>query len=141
MEKCNVMFILVHDACRQMCVSFLHLFLKHSAFQLPGYLISSLVKTFLEYRRIQSKKYITDYRTANAIQLIVAIKGDFLVYSFLNKSQQMEFLQKLVDEFSHLFICKSIRQTFRCHSKWPLLQYFTLDGFFYRRFSHYEQFC
>ena len=77
MEKCNVMFVFVPDACRQMCVSFLHLLVKHSVLHLPCYLFSSLVETFLEYRRIRSKKFFTDYRTANAVQLIVAIKGGF----------------------------------------------------------------
>ena len=65
MEKRNVMFIVVPYACG------------HSTWQLSCYLFSSLVETFLEYRRIRSKKYSTDYRTANSIQLIVAIKGDF----------------------------------------------------------------
>ena len=77
MEKCNIMFVFIPDACRQMCVSFLNLLVKHRALQLPCYLFSSLVEKFLGYRRICSKKYFTDYRTAIAIQLIVAIKRDF----------------------------------------------------------------
>ena len=64
MENCNVMIAFVPDACRQMCVSFLHFLVKHSALQLPCYLLSSLVETFLEYRRIWSKKIF--YRLSNS---------------------------------------------------------------------------
>ena len=49
MEKCNVMFVFVPDPCMQICVSFLHLLVKHSALQLPCYLFSFLVETFLKY--------------------------------------------------------------------------------------------
>ena len=61
------------------------------ALQLPCYSFSSLVKTFQEYRGIWSKKYFTDYRTANIMQLVVAIKGgSFWSILSLNKSRQRE---------------------------------------------------
>ena len=77
MEKCNVMFIFVPDACRQIFVSFLHFLVKHSALQLPCYLFSSLWRLFWNIGEFVGKKYFTDHGTANAIQLIVAIKGGF----------------------------------------------------------------
>ena len=38
MEKCNVMFVFDADTCKPMCVSFVHLLVKHSALQLSYYL-------------------------------------------------------------------------------------------------------
>ena len=63
-------FFFVPDVCRQMCVSFVHLLVKHSALQLPCYL------------EFVAKQYCTDHRTANAVQLITiqlnaVIKGNF----------------------------------------------------------------
>ena len=58
------MFVFVPNACRQMCVSFLHLLVKHSPLQLPCCLFSSPVETFLEYRRICSKRIF--YRLSNS---------------------------------------------------------------------------
>ena len=65
MEKCNVMFVFVPNTCKPMRVSFVHLLVKHSALQLPCYL------------EFGSKQYCADHRTANAIQLIAVIKGNF----------------------------------------------------------------
>ena len=65
MEKCNVMFAFDADTCKPMCVSFVHLLVKHSALQLSYYL------------EFAGKQYCTDHRTANAIQLIIVIKGYF----------------------------------------------------------------
>ena len=36
---------------------------------------------FLEHRGTRSKKFVTDHRTTNTIQLFVAMKKNFLVYS------------------------------------------------------------
>ena len=58
MEKCNVMFVFVVDTGKPMCVSFVLLLVKHSAFQLPCYL------------EFAAKQYCTDHQAANAIQLI-----------------------------------------------------------------------
>ena len=70
MEKCNVMFVFVADACNPMWVSFVHLLVKHSAFQLPYYL------------EFAEKHYCTDHRRANAIQLIAVVKENFSGLSF-----------------------------------------------------------
>ena len=126
------MFAFVSDVCRQVCVSFLHLLVTHSAFQLTFYLFSSLVKSDLEYRGIQSKKIF--YRLSNSSCNPVNCcnkRRFFRSIVLLSKSQQMGILQRLVDKCSHLFICKSLKQTFRYHSKWLLLQYFTLDSFLF----------
>ena len=77
MEKGNVIFVFVPDACRQMCVSFLHLLVKHSALQSPCYLFFLSLRLLWNITEFVAKKYFTDYRTANAVQLIVAIKVDF----------------------------------------------------------------
>ena len=53
------------DTCNPMWVSFVHLLVKDSALQLPCYL------------EFAAKQYCADHRTANAIQLIAAIKGNF----------------------------------------------------------------
>ena len=58
MEKCNVMFVFVADTRKPMCVSFVLLLVKHSAFQLPCYL------------EFAAKQYCTDHQAANAIELI-----------------------------------------------------------------------
>ena len=65
MEKCNIMFVFVADTCKPMCVSLVHLLVKHSALQLPCYL------------EFAAKQYCADHRTANAIQLIATIKENF----------------------------------------------------------------
>ena len=64
MEKCNVMFAFDADTCKPMCVSFVHLLVKHSALQLSYYL------------EFAGKQYCADHRTANVIQLIAVIKGN-----------------------------------------------------------------
>ena len=63
------MFVFVADTRKPMCVSFVHLLVKHSALQLPCYL------------ELAAKQYCTDHGTANAVQLIAVIKGNVLVYS------------------------------------------------------------
>ena len=63
--KCNVMFVFVTDTCKPMCVSLVHLLIKHSALQLPCHLEFTL------------KHFGTDHGTANAIQVTDAIKGNF----------------------------------------------------------------
>ena len=122
MEKCNVMFVFVSDVCRQMCISFLHLLVRHSALQLACYLFSSLVESVLEYRGSQSKKifYRLSHSQCNPVNCCYK-RRFFRSIVLLNKSQQMGILQRLVDKCSHLFICKSLKQIFRYHSKWPLL--------------------
>ena len=67
-----------------------------------------LSRLFRNIEEFAAKKYFTDYRTANTIQLVVAIKGHFFwSILFLNKSQRRGISQKLVENCSHLFICIS----------------------------------
>ena len=49
---------------------------KSKRFDLPDFSIF-FSTTFLEYQGIRSKSIFTNHRTANAIQLFVAIKGNF----------------------------------------------------------------
>ena len=77
MENCNVMFVFVPDACRQMCVSFLYLLVKHSLCNCLVICSLLSLRLFWNIGEFLVKKYFADYRTANAIQLIVAIKGDY----------------------------------------------------------------
>ena len=140
MEKYNVMFVFVPDACRQMNVSFLNLFVKHRALQLPRYLFSSLVETFLEYRIIYSKKifYRLSNRYCNPVNCCYKTRF-FKSILLLRKSQQMGILQRLVDKCIHLFICKvdiSISQQMTLATIFYFGQCFA-----YRRVSQYEQFC
>ena len=58
MEKCNIIFIFVADARKPMCVGFVLLLVKYSAFQLPCYLEFAV------------KQYCINHQTANTIQLI-----------------------------------------------------------------------
>ena len=114
MKKCNVVFVFVPDACRKMCVSFLHLLAKHRALQLPCYLFSSLVETSLEYRRICSKKMFYKLLNSYCNSVNCCYKTRFFrSILLLSKSQQMGILQRLVDKCSHLFFCNSLKQTFR----------------------------
>ena len=53
-----MLLVFVTDTRKSMCVSFVLLLVKHSAFQLPCYL------------EFAAKQYCTDHQTANAIQLI-----------------------------------------------------------------------
>ena len=59
-----------------------------------------------------AKKYFTDHWTGITIQLFVAIKGNFFwSILFLNKSEQRGIPQILLDKFTNLFICTSLKQT------------------------------
>ena len=51
--------------------------LKSHVLYLPDFSIFFFSTTFLEYQGIRSKNKFTNHRTANAIQLFVAIKGNF----------------------------------------------------------------
>ena len=54
MEKYNITFVFIADTCKQMCVSILHLLIKHSALQLSCYL------------EFGTKQYCTDHGIANS---------------------------------------------------------------------------
>ena len=55
---------------------------------------------------IQSKIYFIDHQTANAIQLFVPIKRKFFgSLLFQNKLQRRGIPHRLLDKYSHLFIC------------------------------------
>ena len=69
----------------------------------------SLIWNIGEFR---GKKCFVDHWTPNAIQLFVPLKRKFF-WSFLfqNKSQQRRIPWGLLDEYSHLFICISLKWT------------------------------
>ena len=59
-----------------------------------------------------AKNYFIDYRTANAIQLFAPIKRKFFgSLLFQNKSQRRGILQGLLNKYSRLFICISLKWT------------------------------
>ena len=59
-----------------------------------------------------ANNYFTDHRTANTIQLFVSIKMKFFgSILFQKKLQQKGIPQRLLDKYSHLFICISLKQT------------------------------
>ena len=63
-----------------------------------------------KYLQIQSKKYFIDCQTANAVQLFVPIKRKFFSsHLFQNRSQRRGIPQGLLDKYSHLFLCMSIK--------------------------------
>ena len=56
------------------------------------------------------KKYFINHQTANTIQLIVPIKRKFFgSIIFQNKLEQRGVPQGLLDKYSHLFICSSLK--------------------------------
>ena len=55
---------------------FLRLLVKHNALELPCCLFSSLRTSGL-WGKSEQKKYFTDHRTGNTIQLVDVIKGNF----------------------------------------------------------------
>ena len=58
------------------------------------------------------KKYFADHRTANTIQLFVSKKGHFLGLFFYRASRsEEEFQRGYFNKYSHLFICRSLKQT------------------------------
>ena len=59
-----------------------------------------------------AKNYFIDHQTVYAIQLFVPRKRKFLrSILFQKKSQGREIPQTLLDKYSHLFICISLKQT------------------------------
>ena len=59
-----------------------------------------------------AKSYFTDYRKANTIQPFVPIKEIFFgSILFQNKTYRRRMAQRLLDKYSHLFICISLKQT------------------------------
>ena len=59
-----------------------------------------------------TKKYCTDHQTANTIQLFVHIKRNFFgSILFQNKPQRSGIPPRVLDKYSHLFICISLKQT------------------------------
>ena len=58
------------------------------------------------------KSYFTGHRTANTIQLFVPIKRIFFGSIFFRTSHSRRGTsQRLLDKFSHLFICTPLKQT------------------------------
>ena len=65
-----------------------------------------------------AKKDFTDHQTAITIPFFISIKRKFFgSILFLNKSQRRGIPQRLLDKYSHLFICKSLKQTLRSGQK------------------------
>ena len=61
----------------------LHLVKKHNTFRLPfDPPPSSSPQIFWKIKEFKATQCFTHYRTANTIQLLVAVKTNFLVYSF-----------------------------------------------------------
>ena len=56
---------------------FLHLLEKQGALHLPVFFTFFISTAFPEYRGIQRKTNFTDHRTADTMQLFVAVKGNF----------------------------------------------------------------
>ena len=70
---------------------------------------ASFIRNIAEFG---AKKYFIDHRTANAIQLFVPIKRKFFgSLLFQNKSQRRGILQGLLNKYSRLFICISLKWT------------------------------
>ena len=65
---------------------------KRNAFLLPFSIFIFFSATFfLEYQEFRAKKYFTGHRTANIIQLFVAIKGNFSgLFFFLTSRSERE---------------------------------------------------
>ena len=53
---------------------------------------------FLHHFGFVAKKYFTDLRTANTIHLFVALKRNFLVYSFFEQVKRRGIPQRLFDK-------------------------------------------
>ena len=65
---------------------------------------------YLKYWWIRAKKCFADHWTPNAIQLFVPLKRKFFgCLLFQNKSQRRRIPWGLLDEYSHLFICISLK--------------------------------
>ena len=83
---------------------------KAKHFLFVGFLHFFLSTTFTECRGIRSK--IIFYRPSNSYDssVICSYKRKFLwSILFVNKSQRSGFAQKLLDKWSHLFICKLLK--------------------------------
>ena len=76
---------------------------------LPSCFSASLIQNIGKFR---AKKNFIDYQTANAIELFVPIKRKFFgSLLFQNKLQRRGIPQGLLDKYSHLFICISLKWT------------------------------
>ena len=70
---------------------------------------TSLIRNIGEFG---AKKYLTDHWTANTIQLFVPRERKFFwSILFQNKSQRRAIPYRLLDKYSHLFICTSLKET------------------------------
>ena len=106
-----MIFFDIHDFC--VCVKRITLCscLCSSSSCFPSSLIRNIGK-------FGAKNYFTDHWTANTIQLFVPIERK-LYWSILfqNKSQQRVILYRLLDKYSHLFICISLKERLRSGQK------------------------
>ena len=71
-------------------------------------------RLFLGYREFRAKIYFTNRRTANTIQLFVAMKGKFpgplFLWACWGKGKfPREIPKRLLDKRSYLFICISLK--------------------------------
>ena len=77
-----------------------------------------------------AKKYFIDHQTANTIQLFVSIKRKFIgPLLFQNKLQQREFPSSyLINIYSHLFICISLKWTLSSGQKPVYIVHILISG-------------
>ena len=70
---------------------------------------ASVIQNIREFR---ANNYFTDHLTTNTIQLFVPTKRKFLVsIIFQNKSQRRVIPYRLLNKYSHLFICILLKDT------------------------------
>ena len=75
----------------------------------PSCFSANLIQNIGKFR---AKKNFIDHQTANAIELFVPIKRKFFgSLLFQNKLQRRGIPQGLLDKYSHLFICISLKWT------------------------------
>ena len=69
-------------------------------------------------RESGAKTFFTGHGTANTIELFVSIKTGFCwSILFQNKSQRRGISWRLLDKYSHLFICMSLKYTLNSEQK------------------------
>ena len=92
----------------------------HNALQLPVFFFFFLFfcQRYPEYRGIRSKKLFYRPLTVITIQLFVPVKRKFFwSILFQSKSQQTVIPYRLLDKYSHLFICISLKRDIKYWTK------------------------
>ena len=96
-------FVLITlNAVNVFIFTFLHLLVKHNAFEFSLY----SAQLFQDIGEFEAKIYFTDHWTANTIQLFVPIKVNFsALFFFWTTSSEGGIPKTLLDICGHLFIC------------------------------------